>query len=80
MPQTFWTFLIGSLSLAGFPLLFSGFWSKERDPARAFHVSTPIFVAGILGAVLTAFYMTRLVVLAFFGEPRNPRSMPTRAR
>jgi len=72
MPQTFWTFLIGSLSLAGFPLLFSGFWSKEEILLGAFHVSTPIFVAGILGAVLTAFYMTRLVVLAFFGEPRNP--------
>jgi NADH-quinone oxidoreductase subunit L len=62
------TFVIGSLSLAGiFPL--SGFWSKDEILASAH--GHPIFlIVGLGVAFMTAFYMTRLCFMAFFGKPR----------
>jgi len=72
MPLTFWTFLIGTAALAGVPWLFSGFWSKEEILLGAYHASSWVFAAGVAGAFLTAFYMTRLVGLTFYGEPRDP--------
>ncbi len=74
MPITFWTFIIGTLALIGvFP--FAGFFSKDEILASmAFSgesgqdVANFILILGIAGAFITAFYMTRLVALTFFGE------------
>lgn len=63
------TFLIGSLSIAGFPLT-SGFFSKDEIVAATF--GHPIFtIFTLLIAFMTAFYMWRLCFLTFFGKPRN---------
>ena len=70
LPITFLTFLIGTLALIGFPG-FSGFFSKDAILALAFQRSLPIFVLGAFTALLTAFYMTRLSIVALFGRPRS---------
>ena len=70
MPITFLTFLVGTLALIGFPG-FSGFFSKDAILALAYQRSLPIFALGALTALLTAFYMTRLMIVAFFGNPRT---------
>jgi NADH-quinone oxidoreductase subunit L len=71
MPITFWTFIIGSLALAGiFPL--AGFWSKDEILVNAGSNGFDTFlVVGLIGAFLTAAYMTRCVYLTFFGEYRG---------
>jgi NADH-quinone oxidoreductase subunit L len=71
MPITFWTFIIGSLALAGiFP--FAGFWSKDEILVVAGNSGYDFFlVVGLIGAFLTAAYMTRCVYLTFFGEYRG---------
>ncbi len=71
MPQTFWTFAIGTLALAGiFPL--AGFWSKDEILVNAGHNGYSAFViVGLVGAFMTAAYMTRCVYLTFFGEYRG---------
>jgi NADH-quinone oxidoreductase subunit L len=71
MPQTFWTFVIGSLALAGiFPL--AGFWSKDEILVNAGHNGYQAFVVvGAIGAFMTAAYMTRCIYLTFFGEYRG---------
>jgi NADH-quinone oxidoreductase subunit L len=71
MPQTFWTFMIGTVALAGiFPL--AGFWSKDEILANAQHNDYILFlVVGLVGAFMTAAYMTRCVYLTFFGEYRG---------
>jgi NADH-quinone oxidoreductase subunit L len=73
MPVTFLTYAVGTMALAGVPLLFSGFWSKEEilHAAHAWPVSKGPFYLGLLGALLTAFYMTRQVVFVFFGPYRG---------
>jgi len=73
MPVTFATYAIGMLALAGFPLAFSGFWSKDEilHAAHGWPVSHVPFYLGVAGAFLTAFYMTRQVALVFFGEYRG---------
>ncbi|HIE52655.1 MAG TPA: NADH-quinone oxidoreductase subunit L [Armatimonadetes bacterium] len=69
MPVTFWTFLCGMLALAGiFP--FAGFWSKDEILLEATKYGV-LFAFGLTGAFLTAFYMTRLMMLTFFGRPRD---------
>ena len=71
MPVTFITYGIGMLALAGiFPL--SGFWSKDEILLDAKHWQFAIpFWFGVVGAALTAFYMTRQVILVFYGEARD---------
>jgi len=71
MPVTFVTFVIGSLALAGiFPL--AGFWSKDEILVTAGDAGfTAFLVVGLIGAFLTAAYMTRCVYLTFFGEFRG---------
>jgi NADH-quinone oxidoreductase subunit L len=71
MPKTFWTFVIGSLALAGiFPL--AGFWSKDEILVNAGHNGYQGFlVIGAIGAFMTAAYMTRCVYLTFYGEYRG---------
>jgi len=71
MPITFTTFVIGSLALAGiFPL--AGFWSKDEILVTAGQTGFDAFLyVGLIGAFLTAAYMTRCVYLTFFGEFRG---------
>ena len=78
MPQTFWTFIIGTLALAGiFPL--AGFWSKDEILVNAGDNGYQVFlVVGLVGAFMTAAYMTRCVYLTFFGEYRGGHATPTR--
>jgi NADH-quinone oxidoreductase subunit L len=73
MPVTFAAYAIGMLALSGFPLFFSGFWSKDDilHSAHGWPVSQIPFYLGCAGALLTAFYMTRQVALVFFGEYRG---------
>jgi len=87
MPITFATYGIGMLALAGVPLL-SGFWSKDEilHAAHGWTVSRLPFWMGLVGAALTAFYMTRQVARVFYGEyrgasageagPRQPHESP----
>ena len=72
MPVTYWTFIIGSLALAGFPLT-AGFFSKDELLLSAWTagmLGQVLAVAGILTAGLTAFYSFRLVFVTFWGESR----------
>ncbi len=72
MPVTYWTFIIGSLALAGFPLT-AGFFSKDALLLSAWNagmLGQALAVAGILTAGLTAFYSFRLVFVTFCGESR----------
>ncbi|NQU06291.1 MAG: NADH-quinone oxidoreductase subunit L [Calditrichaeota bacterium] len=75
MPLTFWTFLIATLSLSGVPF-FSGFLSKDAilGGSLAFAMIHPVHwilpVLGFSAAILTAFYMFRLIYLTFFGTFR----------
>src|ERR1700731_3820264 len=69
MPVTFWTFLIGTLALIACPP-FAGFWSKDDILASADH-NLPAFLAIAAVTFLTAFYMSRLFMVAFLGEPRS---------
>ena len=81
MPTTFWTFIVGSAALAGIPPL-AGFWSKDEIVNGASHGYGLFMVVGLLGALMTAAYMTRACYLIFAGEYRghghpheSPRSM-----
>jgi NADH-quinone oxidoreductase subunit L len=71
MPVTYGTFLVGSLALAGlFP--FAGFWSKDEILLGAGKNGFEVFmIIGLVGAFMTAMYMTRCVYLTFFGEYRG---------
>ncbi len=70
MPVTYWTFLIGTLALAGVPP-FSGFYSKDAILAAALEANKGWFVIAALVALLTTFYMSRLFIVAFLGKPRS---------
>ena len=69
MPITAGTFIIGWLAIAGVPP-FAGFWSKDEILLFTLASSPVLYVIGLVTAVLTAFYMTRQVVMVFFGEAR----------
>jgi NADH-quinone oxidoreductase subunit L len=82
MPVTFWTFIIGSLALAGFPLT-AGFWSKDEILAsglfwggEGFAIGTVVFALGLLAAFVTAFYMARACFLIFWGDLRTADAHP----
>jgi len=81
MPTTFWTFLVASIAISGFPPL-SGFVSKDAILAKTFeagytnlngHGTTYYFLwfLGLAGAAMTAFYMFRLVFMTFYGSFRG---------
>jgi NADH-quinone oxidoreductase subunit L len=72
MPVTFATYAVGMMALSGVPILFSGFWSKDAilEHALSWPVSRGPFYLAVIGALLTAFYMTRQVCYVFFGENR----------
>ncbi len=74
MPWTYFTFLIGSLALAGiFPT--SGFWSKDEILAHAFHegstVGMIVYALGLAAVFMTAFYMFRALFMTFDGDFRG---------
>ncbi|MCA1692199.1 MAG: NADH-quinone oxidoreductase subunit L [Actinobacteria bacterium] len=71
MPTTFWTFVVGSVALAGIPPL-AGFWSKDEILNGALENHYTLFlVVGLVGAFMTAAYMTRANYLIFGGEYRG---------
>jgi NADH-quinone oxidoreductase subunit L len=79
MKASFWAYLFGTLALVGiFP--FAGFWSKDEILAEAaLHgfgahgnpLAFWVYVAGVVGAIFTAFYMGRQIGLMFYGQPRT---------
>ena len=69
MPITFVTFFIGYLAIIGIPP-FAGFFSKDKIIEAALADNVWLGVAAILGAGVTAFYMSRVVFMTFFGEKR----------
>ena len=77
LPITFVTFGVGALALIGCPP-FSGFFSKDAILAIAYEHNTPIFAVALFTAFLTAFYVIRMLVIAFFGNPRSDNARESR--
>lgn len=69
MPVTYLTFLAATLAISGIPP-FSGFFSKDLILSKAFEHNMLLYVLSLAGALLTCFYMFRLLYLVFFGEQR----------
>jgi NADH-quinone oxidoreductase subunit L len=69
LPVTFLTFAMGYLAIIGFPG-FSGFWSKDKIIETAFSENVVVGALAMLGAGITGFYMTRLMLMTFFTEKR----------
>jgi len=79
LPITYWTFLIGSLAIAGIPGL-AGFFSKDELLFETFAGGhTALWVVGALTSLLTATYMFRLVFLTFHGSRRHDAPAPAAA-
>ncbi len=77
MPHTFWTFIVGSLALAGFPLT-AGFFSKDEIliagdlwAGQGFATGSLVYWVGLAAAFVTTFYMARACFLIFAGENRS---------
>ncbi len=78
IPVTAYTFIIGGISLAGFPLITAGFWSKDEiladawlGASKGFGPHALVFFLLAIAAFLTAFYTARQLCLTFLGEPRT---------
>jgi NADH-quinone oxidoreductase subunit L len=69
MPVTAFTFIVGWLAIAGVPP-FAGFWSKDEILLFAYDKSPILYAVGLVTAMLTAYYMTRQVIMVFFGKAR----------
>jgi NADH-quinone oxidoreductase subunit L len=69
MPVTAVTFIIGWLAIAGVPP-FAGFWSKDDILLAAYDKSPVLWAIGLVTALLTAYYMTRQVIMVFYGKAR----------
>ncbi|WP_439882492.1 NADH-quinone oxidoreductase subunit L [Pontibacter sp. MBLB2868] len=77
MPVVFWTFLIGSASLAAVPLITAGFYSKDQIlwlGLAGERGSIWFYLAALLGAFVTSIYTFRMVFITFFGESKTPIS------
>jgi NADH-quinone oxidoreductase subunit L len=77
LPVVFWTFLIGAASLAAFPLVTAGFYSKDQIlwlELAGERGNVWLYGAGLLGAFITSIYTFRMVFLTFFGEMKTPVS------
>ena len=76
LPKTYWTFLVGTLAIAGLPPL-SGFFSKDEILGNVFGSSLPLWVVAVGVSMMTAFYMFRLLFLTFAGTNRgsHPQSL-----
>ena len=74
LPVTFWTFLIGSASLAALPLITAGFYSKDLILWYSWSSekgSPWLWAAGLVGAFITAIYTFRMVFITFYGKPKT---------
>jgi NADH-quinone oxidoreductase subunit L len=69
MPVTYATFAAGYLAIIGVPP-FGGFWSKDKIIEVAFAENFWIGLCALIGAGITAFYMTRVMIMTFFGDKR----------
>ena len=69
MPITAFTFIVGWLAIAGIPP-FSGFWSKDEVLLAAWNENKIAWAMLLIAAIMTAFYMSRLVFITFFGEKK----------
>ncbi|KAA5549293.1 NADH-quinone oxidoreductase subunit L [Adhaeribacter rhizoryzae] len=79
LPAVFWTFLIGSASLAALPLITAGFYSKDQILWYAMageRGNTWLYLAGLLGAFITAIYTFRMVFITFYGAPKSHVTHP----
>lgn len=77
LPITHWTFFLGWVAIIGLPP-FAGFFSKDEILWLSFHSPFGhelLWLAGAIGATLTAFYMTRLMALTFWGKSRVPKEI-----
>ncbi|MBN8704038.1 MAG: NADH-quinone oxidoreductase subunit L [Bacteroidetes bacterium] len=70
MPVTYITFLLGTIAISGIPP-FSGFFSKDEILANVYAHNKFYWLLAVIGAMMTAFYMFRLLFLTFFGEFRG---------
>src|SRR5262252_9066416 len=77
LPITFATFSAGALALIGCPP-FSGFFSKEDILTVEYEHNLPIFAVALFTAFLTAFYVIRMLVIVFFGNPRSDSARESR--
>jgi NADH-quinone oxidoreductase subunit L len=77
LPITFATFAVGALALIGCPP-FSGFFSKDAILALGYERNVPIFAVALFTALLTAFYVMRMLVIVFFGKPRSDTARESR--
>ncbi|HET91123.1 MAG TPA: NADH-quinone oxidoreductase subunit L [Chloroflexi bacterium] len=71
MPRTYLAFVIGGLALSGFPILTSGFWSRDNILVQAWAGNLIVFWTLAITAGLTGFYTMRQLCLTFAGEPRT---------
>jgi NADH-quinone oxidoreductase subunit L len=69
VPYTFGTFAVGYLAIIGIPP-FAGFWSKDKIIEAAFGDNLIVGLAALVGAGITAFYMTRVMLMTYFGQKR----------
>lgn len=71
IPWTFWTFVVGTAAISGIPWL-AGYYSKDEILLNALvRERLPLFGIGLFTALLTAFYMSRLLFMTFFGSFRG---------
>lgn len=73
LPYAFWGFVIGGSSLAGLPLMTAGFYSKDLilwETWSSAQGSRALWVAGLVGVLLTSLYIYRLIFLTFYGEKK----------
>jgi NADH-quinone oxidoreductase subunit L len=75
MPLTYFTFLAATLAISGIPP-FSGFFSKDLILSKAYEHNIILYIMALGGALLTCYYMFRLLYLVFFGEPRIAGAHP----
>jgi NADH-quinone oxidoreductase subunit L len=74
MPVTATAYITGAMTLAGFPLITAGFWSKDGILTEAWHLNQNVFWVLAVAAGITAFYITRQICLVFLGNPRTQSS------
>lgn len=72
LPITFLTFLIATIAISGIPP-FAGFFSKDEILARVFEHNKLLWALGVIGSLMTSFYMFRLLFLTFFGKFRGTK-------
>src|SRR4029078_2249694 len=78
IPQTYRTMLIGAIAISGIPPL-AGFFSKDEILGESYKLGfTWVWLIGVVVAIMTAFYMFRLIGLTFWGESRVAKDVEPR--